>query len=270
MMSVLRYFITSKAKRSVLKLFLSHPDSAFYTREVARLTAEPLNAVRRELGYLEQAGMLRFYMKGNLKYYRVVKTFPVLAEWQKIILFTPNVEHKRVPPAADSAKHAGVSELQPDEDAVLDEEIIADLEEEDAVETVPLELEEAVDVPATGEEPASGGAVTTKQPDIITVPTVVKILRNEFLLINQITLAVVHGEAAHSEKIPEDGVDLLVVGDLPSENLVKLLTDIEDDTGVPINLVRMTRSDWDYRNAKGDPLIRRIWGQKKLIVKGRH
>ena len=51
-LAMLEYFITSKAKRSILKLFLTNPERRFYTREVARLTGEPLNAVRRELGYL--------------------------------------------------------------------------------------------------------------------------------------------------------------------------------------------------------------------------
>ena len=264
-MSVLRYFITSKAKRSVLKLFLSHPDSAFYTREVARLTNEPLNAVRRELGYLEKAGLLRSYLQGNLKYYEIVKTFPVLAEWQKIILFTPNIDEKPATPAAEAAKPAYVPAMQPAEEADLDEEVIEDMEEEEKAEAAPPDTEEA---PA--EEATAAEEVVEGEPEIITTSTIVKILHNEFQPISSIALAVVHGEAAVSDSIPEEGVDLLVVGDISSEDLLKHLTDIEDDTGVPINVVRMTRSDFDYRNAKGDPLIRRIWSEKKLVVKGRH
>ena len=90
-MAVLRYFITSKAKRSILRLFLQDVDKAHYTREAARLTDEPLNAVRRELGYLEKAGLLRSYKQGNLKYFEVVKEFPLLAEWRRIILETPDI-----------------------------------------------------------------------------------------------------------------------------------------------------------------------------------
>jgi hypothetical protein len=264
-MSVLRYFITSKAKRSVLILFLSHADSAFYTREVARLTAEPLNAVRRELGYLEKGGLLHSYMQGNLKYYEVVKSFPVLAEWQKIILLTSNVDEKRIPPAAEKTEPEVVPEMQPEEeDTALEEEIISELEEEEAVEKGPAEA-----APVPQEEPVAANG-SSRQSDIITTSTIVDILHNEFKSINSITLAVVHGEAARSNEIPQEGIDLLVVGDIPGESLLELLTDIEDDTGVPINLVRMTRSDFDYRNAKSDPLIRRIWSQKKLIVKGRY
>lgn len=85
---MLKYFITSKTKRNLLKLLLTNPDKAFYTREAARLTSEPLNAVRRELGYLEKAGLVKSYRQGNLKYYKVVKEFPFYPELKKIIYST--------------------------------------------------------------------------------------------------------------------------------------------------------------------------------------
>ena len=87
-MTTLKYFITSKAKRNLLKFFLTDINACYYTREASRLTGEPLNAVRRELGYLEKAGLLRSYMQGNLKYYEIVRSFPFLAEWRRIILET--------------------------------------------------------------------------------------------------------------------------------------------------------------------------------------
>lgn len=264
-MSILRYFITSKAKRSVLKLFLSHPDSAFYTREIARLTAEPLNAVRRELGYLEKAGLLRSYMQGNLKYYQVVKTFPVLAEWQKIILFTPNIDQRTAAPPEAPARPVAAPVLRPKEEAALDEEVIEEIEEEEMAEGA---MPDTGDTPAVEETPMEEEKATG--PVSPTTSSIVTILQNEFQQINSIALAVVHGEAAVSEAIPEEGIELLVVGDISSDDMLKLLADIEDRTGVPINAVRMTRSDFDYRNAKGDPLIRHIWSEKKLVVKGRH
>jgi hypothetical protein len=63
---------------------------------------------------------------------------------------------------------------------------------------------------------------------------------------------------------------LLVVGDVEKDTLLELVGAIEDSTGIGIKLTRMTRSDFDYRNAKGDPFVRRMWGEKKLVVKGRH
>lgn len=85
---MLKYFITSKTKRSLLKLFLTNPDKSFYVRELSRLTGEPLNAVRRELGYLEKGGLLKSHREGNLVYFAVVKKSPFYSELKKIIYST--------------------------------------------------------------------------------------------------------------------------------------------------------------------------------------
>jgi len=85
---VLEYLITSKAKRYLLKLFITNPDREFYTREIARLTEEPLNAARRELVNLEKAGLVISHHEGNLKYYSLVKEFPFYPELKKIIYGT--------------------------------------------------------------------------------------------------------------------------------------------------------------------------------------
>jgi len=86
--AMLEYFITSKTKRSLLKLFLTNPERRFYTRQIAKITGEPLNAVRRELGYLEEAGLLKSHKEGNLKYFAVIKEFPFYLELKKIIYST--------------------------------------------------------------------------------------------------------------------------------------------------------------------------------------
>jgi len=85
---MLEYIITSKAKRNLLKLLLTNPDREFYIREISRRTGEPFNAVRRELGYLEKAGLVKPRHAGNLKYYSVVKEFPFYQELKKIIYAT--------------------------------------------------------------------------------------------------------------------------------------------------------------------------------------
>ena len=224
-MTTLKYFITSKAKRNLLKFFLTDINASYYTREASRLTGEPLNAVRRELGYLEKAGLLRSYMQGNLKYYEVIKSYPLLAEWRKIILETTDLVI--APPSIVIASKAKQS-----------------VEPEQSPETQP-------------------GSIPT-------LDSVTNHLRERFTDINSITLAVIHGEAARSEKIPADGIELLIVGDINKDVLLEIIADLEVTTGVDISLMHMTSSGFDYRNAQGDPFIRRIWGEKKLVVKGRH
>ena len=253
-MPTLKYFITSKAKRNLLKFFLTDINTSYYVREAARLTGEPLNAVRRELGYLEKAGLLRSRMQGNLKYYDVVKSFPLLAEWRKIILETAddNIvtgEKKQSPKRSDvvAAPNTGIASPPP---------VIAP--------------PHVVIASAATQSIEPDQSPTLKAGSPLTLDSVIDRLREKFIDINSITLAVIHGEAARSEKIPGDGIELLVVGDINKDVLLEVIADLEVKIGIDISLMHMTSSGFDYRNAQGDPFIRRIWGEKKLVVKGRH
>lgn len=296
-MSILRYFITSKAKRSLLKLFFSHIDSPFYTREVARLTGEPLNAVRRELGYLEKAGLLHSYMQGNLKYYAIVKDYPVLAEWQKIILSTPNVETPgtarstatRQSPeepviAADviarnevvkqSPEETGQPVVPPQEPIVASSAAAGQLPQEPVIvrnEVVKQSPEETGQPVVPPHEPVTASSAAAGQPPEETpLQRAISHLKRAFQDVPSVNMSLIHGETARTEDIPAAGIDLLVVSDGNRDDLLALVAGIEDETGIKINLTSMSRSDFDYRNARGDPLIRRIWSEKKLVVKGRH
>jgi hypothetical protein len=274
-MSILRYFITSKAKRNLLKFFFSK-DGAYYTRELARLTGEPLNAVRRELGYMEKAGLLRSYMQRNQKYYEIVADFPLLAEWKKILLETDDttVPSRRTAasPALKAAKLAGVHGLSEEPRHRADEEpIFPGVQVIMSHEPLPAENKE-MEQPADVKEitAAIKGSPEEEEHPAFTVSSFVNYLKDPFNKISLVALAIIHGDAAKSEEIPAGGVDLLVVGDIDKDALLELVGNIEDRTGIGINLTRMTRSDFDYRTAKGDPLMRRIWSEKKLVVKGRH
>jgi len=85
---MLEHLITSQAKRRLLKLFITNPDSDFYTREIAKLTGESPNGVRRELSHLEKAGLVKSRREGNLKYYSLLQDFPFYPELKKIIYAT--------------------------------------------------------------------------------------------------------------------------------------------------------------------------------------
>jgi hypothetical protein len=272
-MSLLRYFITSKAKRNLLKFFFIN-DGAYYTREVARLTGEPLNAVRRELGYLEKAGLLHSYMKGNQKYYEVIAAFPLLAEWKKIVLGT---DDSAVPARPKAASHAIAKSPKPATPAVESEKpvLTADAEPilsgaEVIMHHVPVvaETQQPADILETAAAIADKGG--EREYPAFTVSSFLNYLKDQFNEVNSIALAVVHGDATKSEEIPDNGVDLLVVGDIEQDTLLEIVAGIEESTGIGLKLTRMTRSDFDYRNAKGDPFVRRMWGEKKLVVKGRH
>jgi len=306
-MSNLKYFITSKAKRNVLYLFLRDTGKRYYTREVARLTGEPLNAVRRELGYLEMAGLLSSRVQGNLKYFEVVKTYPLLSQWRKIILesYTAPTPEPVTEPPPDMASEAGlttglaeaIAKIEARKQSPGAKHVIAKAE---SFKHIPVEDGDKAIIPGTRvipnhespllpdvielPGPANAGEVTTDiitaseapeqlpepQPrSILTLQSVVNYLSDQLKDISTINLALILGEAARSERIPESGIDLLIVGDLNRDMVMELIATFEDKTGININLTSMTRSDFDYRNARGDAFVRRIWGEKKLVVKGR-
>jgi predicted nucleotidyltransferase len=184
---MLEYFITSKTKRSLLKLFLTNPERQFYTREIAKLTGEPLNAVRRELGYLEKAGLLKSHREGNLKYFAVVKEFPFFPELKKIIYST-----------------VGLGDY----------------------------------------------------------------LRNKLKDSESIDLALIYGSVARNEETERSDIDLLVVGKIAEERLHKLVSEIEKEIGREINYTLMTKREFTQRRKRGEPFIKRLEREEKLLLKG--
>src|SRR3989344_302743 len=68
--------ITSKTRVKVLFLFLSAPADMFHVREAVRRTEEEINAVRRELIYLEKKGILTREPRANRVYYYLDRSYP--------------------------------------------------------------------------------------------------------------------------------------------------------------------------------------------------
>lgn len=68
--------ITSKTRTKILSLFLGTPSEMFHVREVVRRVSEEINAVRRELIYLEKKGILTREPRANRVYYYLDKSYP--------------------------------------------------------------------------------------------------------------------------------------------------------------------------------------------------
>lgn len=66
---MLRDLMVSKVRVKLLQAFLSNPKEIFYVRQLVRLIGEEINAVRRELGRMEKAGMIQKESRGNRLYY---------------------------------------------------------------------------------------------------------------------------------------------------------------------------------------------------------
>jgi predicted nucleotidyltransferase len=186
-MTMLEYIITSKAKRNLLKLFLTNPDRAFYTRETAKLTSEPLNAVRRELEHLEKAGLIKSRREGNLKLYSVIKESPFYSELKRIIYATIG----------------------------LGDYLQAKLRDSEKVE-----------------------------------------------------FAFIYGSVARDEETAKSDIDLFVVGDIDEEELHELVSHIEGDIGRSVNYTLMTKKEFGERLKTGEPFVKRVMAEKKVVLKG--
>ena len=67
--------ITSKSRIKVLGVFLTHPNEMFHVRELVRRTGDEINAVRRELSYLEGKVILIREPRANRVYYSLSKGY---------------------------------------------------------------------------------------------------------------------------------------------------------------------------------------------------
>lgn len=68
--------ITSKSRIKLLSVILSSPSDMFHVRELVRRTGDEINAVRRELQFLEKKGILTREPRANRVYYSLSKNYP--------------------------------------------------------------------------------------------------------------------------------------------------------------------------------------------------
>lgn len=67
--------ITSKARIKLLGVFLADPSQMYHVREFVRRTGDEINAVRRELAFLEKKGVLVREPRANRVYYSLSKAY---------------------------------------------------------------------------------------------------------------------------------------------------------------------------------------------------
>jgi|SRR3989304_1115003 len=84
-MADLSDIITSKVRVKVLTLFFSNIREMYHVRGIVRETKEEINAVRRELGRLENAGLLKKEARGNRLYYWVRADYPFYGDLLSIV-----------------------------------------------------------------------------------------------------------------------------------------------------------------------------------------
>jgi hypothetical protein len=68
--------ITSQSRIKLLNVFLAEPLGMLHVRELVRRTGDEINAVRRELLFLEKKGILIREPRANRVYYSLSKNYP--------------------------------------------------------------------------------------------------------------------------------------------------------------------------------------------------
>lgn len=77
-----------KARRMLLGLLLSHPERAFYLREIVELTGLGIGNLQREFARLADAGIIRRFKQGRHVYFQANPTCPIYPELRGIVLKT--------------------------------------------------------------------------------------------------------------------------------------------------------------------------------------
>jgi predicted transcriptional regulator len=87
---LLKSFFGSRTRVKLMGLFLLHPKSEFFIREITRKLSEQINSVRRELNNLKKVGLLKTRSKNRKKYYYINKNFALLDEFANIFTKVSN------------------------------------------------------------------------------------------------------------------------------------------------------------------------------------
>lgn len=93
-MADLNDLLISKVRVKMLTLFFEKPNEMFYVREITRLVKEEINAVRRELDRMLEAGLLKSEQRSNRLYYTLNKKYLFFQELQRIVIKTSGIGKK--------------------------------------------------------------------------------------------------------------------------------------------------------------------------------
>lgn len=85
---MLKDLLISKVRVKILEIFFGEVGQMYHVRDLVRRTGEEINAVRRELAHLEQAGVLKKEERGNRLYYWLRQDYPLFQDLISIVAKT--------------------------------------------------------------------------------------------------------------------------------------------------------------------------------------
>jgi predicted transcriptional regulator len=101
---LLKPFFGSRTRVKLMGLFLLHPKTEFFIREITRKLSEQINSVRRELTNLKKVGLLKTRSKNRKKYYYINKDFALLEEFSGIFTKVANPQDEIIKAVSEFGK----------------------------------------------------------------------------------------------------------------------------------------------------------------------
>lgn len=101
---LLKSFFGSRTRVKLMGLFLLHPKSEFFIREITRKLSEQINSVRRELNNLKKVGLLKTKSKNRKKYYYINPNFALLDEFANIFSKVSNPQDEIIKAVSNFGK----------------------------------------------------------------------------------------------------------------------------------------------------------------------
>jgi len=84
-MDSLQDFMISRVRVQIMELFFNQPSEMYFVREITRQTHEEINAVRRELDRMLEAGILKSEERGNRLYYYLNRNYTFYPELLRMV-----------------------------------------------------------------------------------------------------------------------------------------------------------------------------------------
>lgn len=88
---MLKNFFISKVRVRILEQYMLDLNAAFHVRGLVRILDEEINAVRRELLNLQDAGLLTSKKDGNKLVYKLNRKYPILPELRSMFYKESNI-----------------------------------------------------------------------------------------------------------------------------------------------------------------------------------
>jgi len=83
--------LITKNKAELLKLFFTNPDRSFYMQEVGKIIGKKPGTFQRTLNNMAKEGILTSEYRGNARYFKANKNYPLFKELKSIVFKTIGV-----------------------------------------------------------------------------------------------------------------------------------------------------------------------------------